>query len=364
MMHLLLILILFLTACGPPDSAPSGRTVATRARPPIKTPQIHPSTALNTPETEKILFDHRSLQTYTYAGSQRFSIDYPANWQVFEQTDGVIFIDPDNQAGYGIFFSFFDQNAGALTAENLNVFARQFVQDNFGHEEDFGILAQEEGIIRFKETDANLGSAISELSFLKHDSFVYFVLITAVEDQWAQALDDLRGLTDSLVFHPVPTPTPTADLPPNWVLYGHPTQRFAFLYPDNWDLTEEARSVAVVLAAQQFVLSVDVVAVLGVGQETERVEAFTRLQLDKLATQFETFEALPLTPYQAGQATGYTADYLYQDETGLPIAGSIIVTGIDDKLYHISITAPAPLYEAALAWFNPMMQSFRVLPAE
>lgn len=355
---LLFLALCFLSACG----LASGQTIATSV--PVPTGQAQPASIRPgvEPITDQILFEDIPTQTYTHLSSQHFSIDYPLNWQVFDQANGVVFVDPTDRAGYRVVFSPVDT---ALTAEALRTFALQFVQDNFGDEDSFEILAQDENQIRFKGTDANFGPAMNELSFHQDDKLVYFLLITVVENQWAQAAEGLRDLASSLTFHPAPESTPTSpNVPPQWALYGHPIEKFAFLYPDTWQITETEQSVTVTLPEQQFVFSVEVVSAPGAGQDPSVIESFTQEQADQLAQQIEDFEALPLTPYQAGQGSGYTIDYLYTDETGLPVAGSIIATGIGDKLYHISITAPAPIYEQALVWFNPMLQSFQFLPDE
>lgn len=356
---LLLFLALgFLTACG----LASGQTISTSV--PVPTAQAQPASIqpVVEPITDQILFEDIPTQTYTHLSSQRFSIDYPLNWQVFDQANGVVFVDPTDRAGYRVVFSPVDT---ALTPEALRTFALQFVEDNFGDEDSFEILAQDESRIRFKGADANFGPAMNELSFHQDGELVYFVLITVVENQWTQAAAGLRDLAASLTFHPAPEPTPTPpNVPPQWALYGHPTEKFAFLYPDTWQIAETEQSVMVSLPEQQFVFSVDVVSAPGAGQDPSIIESFTQEQADQLAQEAEDFQALPLTPYQAGQGSGYTIDYLYTDGTGLPVAGSIIATGIGDKLYHISITAPAPIYEQALAWFNPMLQSFQFLPDE
>jgi hypothetical protein len=354
----LFLALCFLTACG---LAP-GQTISTSV--PVPTGQAQPASIQPRvePVTDQILFEDMPTQTYTHLSSQRFSIDYPLNWQFFEQANGVVFVDPTDRAGYRVVFSPVNT---ALAPEALRTFALQFVQDNFGDEDSFEILAQDEHTIRFKGTDANFGPAMNELSFLQDGELVYFVLITVVENQWAQAAEGLRDLAASLTFHPAPELTPTpSNVPPQWALYGHPTEKFAFLYPDTWQITEAEQSVVATLPERQFVFSVEVVSAPGAGQDPSIVESFTQEQADKLAQRIDDFQSLPLTPYQAGQGSGYTIDYLYTDETGLPIAGSIIATARGDKLYHISITAPALVYEEALVWFNPMLQSFQFLPDE
>ena len=72
---------------------------------------------------------------------------------------------------------------------------------------------------------------------------------------------------------------------------------------------------------------------------------------------------LPVTAYQVRQTTGYTFDYHSPGPEGFPVAGSTIVVGIGHNMYRVSINAPALTYDTALEWyFNPMLQSFQVLP--
>ena len=344
MKYLILTALFVLSACGSTTNA----TIRPATPPARATP----------PTTGPILVQDAILQTYTHTPSQRFSIAYPADWDVLEQPNGVLFIEPANRAGYSVFIS-------QTQIEDPNTYALQFVQDNFGASNTFQILSKTETTIQFKGDDTNLGPAVNELTFLPDGDDMFLVLITVVEDEWDEAAEDLREITASLTFSQPATPTPDStepDAPPLWLLYGHPSNHFGFLYPDNWQLTDDDRSVDLVQPEQQYRFSVQVIDAPGAGEDANIVETYTQEQVQLLGEQFETFEALPVTAYQAGQGSGYTADYLYQNEEGLAVAGSIIVTGIDDHLYHVSISAPAVLYDEALEWFNPMLQSFKVLP--
>jgi hypothetical protein len=251
-----------------------------------------------------------------------------------------------------------------MTPDKLATFARQFVENNFGDQAGFAILEQEGDSLRFKGTDANFGPAINQLTLVPADDLIYLTLVTVVEDQWEAAAADLQALTDSLVLQPVAAAalTPLPDVPPSWTFYAHPTEQFAFLYPDDWNVSANDQSVQATLPSANFAFSVEVIAKPGAGTDPTLAATFTQETADQLAAQYDNFQALPLTTYQAEGGQGYTIDYLYTDSEDGPTAGSIIVTGVEDKLYLIQITAPALAYEGALAWFNPMLQSFRLVP--
>jgi hypothetical protein len=356
----IILTVLLLAACGPVAKQPGPDAIPIPTGPAQPQPTLPPSSP--TPDT--LIFDNIPLQTYTHPG-QRFSINYPANWQTFEQPTGVIFVDPTLRAAYGVLFS---QAESPLPPPALNDFAVQFVQSNFGHETGFKILADDQDVIQFKSIDPNLGPAINEVGILSQGNTIYFTLVTVVEDMWAQSAGTVRDLTGSLQLHQVQTEsisaTPTPAEPPVWNLYTHPVQKIAFLYPNNWVITETEESVQTIWPEQQFVFAVEVVSSPGAGEDLEIVETFTQEQADRLAARYDDFEMLPLTSYQVGRTTGYTVDHLYTNAEGIPIAGSIIAVGIDDNIYHISISAPAPTYKVSLDWFNPMMQSFQILREE
>ena len=350
-----LIILILLSGCGAPATQQRAAVNASTAT----ARQPAPNMAAAPGRSEPILADDITFSTYTHAASRRFSIPYPNTWQYFEQPDGVIFIDPSNRAGYSVFFS--------QAETDLQTYALAFVEANFGQDNETEILSQTDRLIRFRNNDTNLGMALNELSFLQHGETVYLVLITVNEVEWDSTANTLRNLIGGLTFKDLPaaTPSPTkSDEPPLWALYGHPSENFGFLYPDTWSVSEADHAVEVTAVEYGYTFSVAVLAAETDEADIVDLEAYLQTQLDQLTEQHETFAALPITAYQAGQAEGYTVDYLYTDEAGIAFAGSIIATAIDDKLYHITLDAPAVLYDDALSWFNPMMQSFKILPPE
>jgi len=347
--------IILLSACG------SGQKQSARPTAPVPTgpAQSQPVQALPTASLETLIFENIPTQSYT-PRSRLFSIDFPDNWQTFEQADSVIFVDPKGQAGYSVLTS---QVEVELSPQALDEFAIQFVRNNFGQEAGFEILAAETGNIRFKSVDANFGPSINEAAVTQQGQTVFITMLTAAEDKWETSAEALRQLTGSLQIHPLQSDasvaTPTG--PPMWELYTNPELSIAFLYPNNWIITQTEQSVQSVWPEYQMEFTVDAIPSPGAGEDLKMLENFIRTQSDALETQFDDVQMLPLSNFQAGDVSGYTFDYLYTNPSGKQIAGSIIALGVGDAIYRISISSPAPVYPTALEWFNPMLQSFQVL---
>lgn len=316
------------------------------------------------PAAETIVFPNVPRQTFTFDDGS-FAIDYPKNWQAFPQQNGVIFVDPTLRAAYGVLFT---QAEGELPTDARADFARQFVQTNYGSEPNFSILSAEGDTVQFQSDDPNLGTAITEISIAQHQTRVFFTQVMVAAPLWAHNAADIHHLADSLRVFPdnfqAAAPTPTPDVPPAWVLFTHPEQYIAFLYPSNWVISHTQTSALAAWPDYQFAFSVEVFPAEDGAATTEQVEAFIQQQADNLPARLADVQQLPVTPYQVGQTTGYTVDYLYNTADGTPTAASIIAVGVDANIYLVSISAPAAAYEEALTWFNPMMQSFKVLPRE
>jgi hypothetical protein len=347
--HLLMLFaaLLVLTGCGRSTTPDEPRASSSNLPP-----------ATSTAPPAEVLVSGAPVIRYTHLPSQRFSILYPADWQILEQPDGVLFVDPSSQAGYSIFFS--------ETEQDLTDFALDFVESNFGQNPNFEIVEQTPTAIRFKTDDTNLGPSINELTFSAADGLVYLSLMSIIEAKWEVSAPAMRDLMTSLKFLVGPTPTPrNPNRPPQWAAYVHPT-RFGFLYPDTWQLTEDETSVQVTQSDRGYQFSVQVLDLIEPDPDStaDSLETYAQAQLEHLNDQYETFEALPLTDYQAGGATGYTVDYLYQDEAEMPMAESFIITRFEDQIFQITISAPAVVYEEALVWFNLMLDSFQILPAD
>ncbi len=347
--------LFLLTACG------GGQNQTANAVAPLPTgpAQPQPLQTLALPTPAGVLFENISTQTYTPRSGQ-FSIDFPDNWRTFEQADRVLFIDPKGQAGYSVFTV---QTETGLSSLELDEFTAQFVQRNFGQEPGFEVLAQEGGgTIRFKSVDAAFGPSINEAAARQQNQTVFITLLTVAEDKWDASAAALRELIGSLQIYPQsssPPATPTS--PPMWELYTNPDLSIAFLYPNNWVITQTEQSVQAVWPEYQMAFTVDVISLPGAGETPETLITYLNAQTQTLKTKFTDLQTLPPTEFKAGNMSGYTLDYLYTAPDGEQIAGSIMALGVKDFIYRISISSPAPVYPAALDWFNPMMQSFKIV---
>ena len=342
-----LALLFILAACRTPAAPSTPLPVETQPPPTLAPPPIQ--------------IDFTRLRTFTHP-SQQFAVSYPADWPLAEQPEGLIVADPTNQAGYSIFFS---RAETALSTEELATLAMQFATENFGEEAGFEVLSQTESTVRFRRLDPTFGPALAELSLRQEGEVIFFVLLSIVEAQWTQTAPALQSLAQTLsIPQPVAaTPAPVTG-PPTWLVFAHPTERFAFLYPSNWELQESEAGAQSLWPDKRFTFTVTAVAPETLKADDDAAAALLNRQLAQLQETAFEFEARPIESYQTGLGSGYTVDYLYAGDDGLPMAGSIIVTQADARLYQITIAAPALVYEEALDWFNPMLQSFQLLPAE
>ncbi|MFQ5610851.1 MAG: hypothetical protein ACE5H9_01815 [Anaerolineae bacterium] len=361
---LIVVSLGLLAACGlesaaapsPPPAFPSGP-----ARPaPTDAP------AQNTgPNPTSVVPGNQSALAYEHPGG-RFTIEYPANWQPFERENGVVFIDPGAQAGYGVFFQDTDE---PYNASDLAQFATGFVLANYGQDPGFRILDRSDGlvgasIIQFRSEDEVLGPSISEATVAQFGRSIYIVVVSAVEEQWSISADALRNLTNSLqvaLEPPAVTPSAEAPGPPELILYFHPSQRFGFAYASDWSLVEDQTSVEVSLPSSGFSFSAELIPHPGAGQDGTVELNEAKGWVDSLAGQYPDLERLPPAGFNLSGAEGVTIDYLYRDEAGVLWAGSVIVVAYKDELHRVVLSAPAPLWEVALEWFNLMLQGYRIL---
>lgn len=272
----------------------------------------------------------------------------------------MVFVDLSGQVAYSILFRRVETTPDQ---DRLNRFARQFVAENFGDEPNFTWLSDEAGRLRFKSLDPNIGSSINQVTFSHQETLVYLSMITALEEYWDEAEAWLQGFADTLVkSDPLSEQLPeVATDPPTWLLYTHPNEHFALLYPSNWQLTEHSQGLVITFVQSQYRLSIEAFEEPLPEAATDTAYAFIQTQLEQLEAEFTDLQHVPIQAYQQDQIGGYTTDYLYTNAEGVPIAGSIITTLVNNRLFHVAIIAPAQLYEDALLWFNPMMQSFQVL---
>lgn len=351
--HLFLILLVtILTACQ--ESAVESPEAATL--PVEATPASTPTPVLSASIT---------TERYTHS-TRRFSVDYPATWQPFEQPAGVIFIQPENQAGYSIFFNDVGQH---YDTEALNQYLVTFVAQNFVDEEaNFQAISQkhlDDGsvVAQFAAHDAYLGPAINEIRVIQVDTIIFIFLVSTSEAQWAVSAEPLQALADTftpLDTSPIePPPGPTAE--PVWELTGPTSNRFGFVVPSDWEtLYRDTSTVVVGLPDENIRFEATTFEWDGARSASESAQAY----LTDNAAQYQAIEGLPATEFPLDSSTGATIDFLYTGPDELPMAGSVITAAHEERMYRIVFTAPAQYYEGALAWFNPMYQSFRFLDPE
>ncbi|MEW5958967.1 MAG: hypothetical protein AB1801_14640 [Chloroflexota bacterium] len=364
-----LIVLIGLTGCGTGASTvgPGGFTPI---RPdPTSTPTRQTSGGAPTAAPTSVVPAQIPIAGYTHP-DRRFSIDYPANWQSFERPDGVVFIDPSDQAGYSVVF----KDVGQIYSEaELNQYLVTFVAENFIDEDSgFSAISQEtqaDGSIvaQFSSVDPNLGQAINEIRVVQQDTMVFLIMISVTEEQWQISRPKLQGLADT--FTPLDTGpsapvTPTGE--PSWVLIGSTNNQFGFLYPSNWVIQEQqADTVRVRMKDHDLTFEGGVAEWPQANQDAQASAAqAAQAIIDEFAAAYGEVESRPPAEFPLDKLNGVTIDFLYTNQDGTAMAGAVITAASGDKVYRTVFTAPAELYEVALQWFNPMYKSFRVLPSD
>ena len=209
------------------------------------------------------------MSNFTHS-SNRFSISYPENWQFFERPNGVVFIDPGDQAGYGVFFSDVGQ---VYSEQELNQYLVTFVSKNFVDKDtDFAPISQEQKadgsiVAQFSSVDPNLGQAMNEVRVTQKETIVFVLYLSATEEQWQVSQNQLHRLADTFTIidtslsqrqPPLATAPPT-DEPPEWVLTGPTSSQFGFFYPSDWEiLRQDETSVAVGMPESDLVFEASV----------------------------------------------------------------------------------------------------------
>ncbi len=351
------------SACG--SSRGGDQSIFTPVRPdPTVTPTANRQVRMAAPTSvvpAKIV-----TKNFTH-DSTRFSIHFPENWQTFERQDGVIFIDPGDQAGYSVFFYDVGQR---YSEQELNQYLVTFVAKNFVDEgSNFSTISQEQKpdgsvVARFAANDPNLGPAINEIRVSQLDSIVYVILMSATEQQWEISQQKLQELADSLTpldTVPAAETEPTEEAPV-WVLVGPTSNKFGFLVSSDWEiLRQEEDTVAVALLKEEISFEAATFGWTGTETGAEAAEAAALAYLSELSDTHVRVQQLQPAEFPIDTLTGTTIDFLFTTDDGLEMAGSVITAYNDDNIYRIILTAPAEFYEAALQWFNPMLQSFTTL---
>jgi len=324
----------------------------------------------DSPTPTSVVPDQVAISTFTDP-TNRLKIDYPESWQRFEQPNGVIFIEPGDQAGYSVAF----HDAGELfSEEELSQYLVTYVVQNFVDEaSEFSPIDQEtrtDGSIvaRFTTLDPNLGQVINEVHVQQQDSIVLTVLINATEEQWQLSQHKLQDLAETATLldtSPIVQTTPTGE-PPIWILIGSTNNQFGFLYPSDWNILRQDEEVVAVAMPDIEITFEGSVTTLPKATDSPNVaaESAALAFIDTLSKENEEIQSLPPTEFPLDTLTGVTIDYIYTTEEGSEMAGSIIAAASEDKIYRVIFTAPAEFYEYTLQWFNPMYKSFKILPAE
>lgn len=364
----MLFLLTFLIVLGLSGCSSTSRSGFTPIRPdPTFTPAGLAGETSITPTS--VVPEQVAVSTYAQPDN-RFKIDYPANWQIVERPDGVVFVDPGDQAGYSVVFSDVGQH---YSEEELNQYLVTFVAKNFLDEESgFSAISQEtqaDGsvVAQFSSLDPNLGPAINEIRVRQQDSLVFVVLISATEEQWQISKSRLQELADTftpLDTGPIVPATPTEE--PIWLLIGSTTNQFGFLYPSNWIIYEQDEdTVKVGMEEYEVTFEGSVTNWENTSGDSQAIaEKTVQAYVDELSKRYEDVQSRPAIEFPLGQVSGATIDFLYTTSEGTAMAGSIIAAANEGRIYRTVFTAPAQLYEGALEWFNPMHKSFKILPEE
>ncbi len=370
---LLTPLLFSLAACS--EASTPNQSLFTPVRPdPTATPTLSLA-AGNAPEKAtptSVVPPQVPISRYTHPDN-RFSIDYPESWEFFERPDGVVFIEPGDNVGYSVFFS----DVGETYNETeLNQYLVNFVGQNFAQkDESFSVISPEQVtddfiVAQFSGVDPNLGPAINEIRVSQTNTFVFTLLISAIETQWEISRQRLQALADT--FTPLdtttgPAPQGTTEPAPEepvWLLVGPTSNEFGFVAPSDWDIVEkDERTVVVVRNDLDFRFEANLTPWDGSESGYEAAEAAALRYLAEIEATYDNLEHRPPKPFPLATTDGATIDFLFtEDETEM--AGSVITTVEADELYHVVFIAPAALYEGALEWFNPMLQSFTLLDPE
>ena len=367
LLSLVILLLIHLTLAGCDAGSTANRDNFKPIRPdPTSTPSV---VGVNNAPTPVVSVDV-AINTYVHP-SHRFSLNYPANWQYLEQPQGVILVEPGDQAGYSVMF----QDVGEkYSSEELNRYLVTYVAENFaGVDSQFTPLNQKTNadgtvVAQFTTQDPNLGQVINEVRVKQQDTIVLLVLLNVTEEQWQISQEKLQALADSVTLldsTPLVEATPTAEAP-SWILIGSTNQQFGFLYPSDWEVARQAEDTVVVTMPDYEVTFEGAVsaAVNPASDPATAAEKAAHSFVDELTAENKDVQSLPPGEFPLDRVTGVTIDFLYTTPDGTEMAGSVITAASHGKIYRVAFTAPAEFYQAALQWFNPMYKSFKILKPE
>ena len=368
----MIVAILGLQACGAgAEVEPKSRLTVT---PISATPQVNTTpTEPDNPPTS-VVPNQAEPALYTHPSNQ-FSIRHPNRWEPFERSDGAIFIEPGDRAGYSVIFN----DVGVVYSDqDLNQYLVTFVAQNFaGKGSGFKAISQEQlpdGLVvaQFASNEPDLGRTISEVRVFQRGSIVFVLHFSATAAQWESSRAKLQALIESFTAletgSAVANESPDSE-PPEWELIGPDGKQFSFFFADNWVVAErDGNSVTVTDPTGGLVFSASSFAWPRAATDPKAAEKAALEHLAELSEEVEQVEHLPPAEFPLDSSTGATIDYFYQTSDGKNVAGSVITAVHEGKMYKIVFTAPAEPaedYDLALQWFNPMYRSFRFLsPAD
>lgn len=288
-----------------------------------------------------------------------------------ERPDGVVFLDPGDQAGYSVFFAEVGQK---YTEEQLKQYLATFVAKNFAQKESqFSPMSQEKLadnliVAQFASTDPKLGQAISEVRVLQKETFVFVVYINTTKEQWQLSQEQFHRLAESLAVldtKPAAATTPTEE-PPQWLLIGPTENAFGFYYPSNWQIVrQDESSVSVMMPQTDMVFEAKVSKWTGAEEGAEAAKKAAEQYVETLKKNYQNVQSRSPEKFPLDQISdGATIDYLYTGAEGKSVAGSVITGVSQGKLYQVVFSSSAELNQIALNWFNPMYKSFKILPVD
>jgi hypothetical protein len=358
-MKWLVLLILLIAAVACNESSPD----AERAQ----LPSPVPTATVTALPTETPIPPLNLSDTVTFTHTNRlFAINHPNDWQIVEQDNGVVVLSPANRMGLTVVFT----NAGeSYSSAELEQYLLGFIAQNFDQAgadfEALGLEQRADGSIvaDFSAQDPEFERMVNQVKVIQQDGVIFLVYASAPETVWQAYSESLQALVNSLA------PLETTGLqertpePPVWTLIGPDNREFGFLVSDDWQIINRDQSQVSVQAptgnmgftASNFTWP-DATA-----DPRAAAEDAVLAHLAELTRIYTDVQHLPPTEFPLDTTTGATIDFVYLDENGETIAGSVITGVGNGKMHKIEFTAPTDFYDTALEWFNPMYRSFKFL---